>query len=100
MKSLNSFVLESRVTGHELLNIFVQALDSSKNGIDVADEESESTELSVQLLSSDRHLQQSVPSSSSQIIPVLLQLQAECQGSRHLLQLFSVESDQTYSTLP
>ena len=44
MKSLNSFILESRVTGHELLNIFVQALDSSKNGIDVADEESESTE--------------------------------------------------------
>lgn len=44
MKSLNSFIAESRVTGHELLNIFVQALDTSKNGIDVADDDAESTE--------------------------------------------------------
>lgn len=44
MKSLNSFITESRVTGHELLNIFVQALDTSKNGIDVADDDAESTE--------------------------------------------------------
>lgn len=44
MKSLNSFIIESRVTGHELLNIFVQALDTSKNGIDVADDDAESTE--------------------------------------------------------
>lgn len=43
MKSLNSFILESHVTGHELLNIFVQALDTSKNGIDVSDDEEEST---------------------------------------------------------
>lgn len=41
---INSFIIESRVTGHELLNIFVQSLDTAKNGIDVADDESESAE--------------------------------------------------------